>query len=149
MENHIDNSQFLYIVSLNTNNPMVTRNAYISPSEKDTSYALKTSTSSEICKLLKVNRIIFIRAKPSAKILTLNKVFNLYNIPNNLRKLRIKINDNFIEYPETLLISLKEIESVQILKNANPYYIHITEKGYLESKKYFERLKKQGEIFVK
>jgi hypothetical protein len=142
------NVQFMYIISLNNTPPIVTRNAYLSPSEKDTSYVLPSSINRELCKLLKVDRFIFIKMKSSAKVLTLSQVFDAFKISNSNRKLKVKVNDDLLDNPETLLISCKEIGVVNVVRNSKLSYVHIIEKDYFENKKYIEQLKKNGEVFI-
>ena len=126
---------FLYIIDFHDRPPISSINAFTDPSERDTIYKLPRLQSQEVCRLLKVDGILYVKLKLGTKLLTLNKIFSLYNIQAKFRKFRIKINDMEVSNPETLLISAKIISKIKIGRELKNNYINIIEKGYLEDKK--------------
>jgi len=127
------NFKFLYVVSFHDKPPVATENAFIAPSERDSIYI--PPRNENICGLLKVDQIVFMRVKPSAELLTLNKLLNIYGISEKYRKVAIKLDDDILDHSETILISKSQIEKVKLVKYANGYYVHIVLKGYYEYRK--------------
>jgi hypothetical protein len=123
---------FLYVVDLSGRRPVVTENAFIAPSEKDTTFRLSRQASEQIRGLLKIDEIIYVKVKPAAKIITLSQVFHLYKIGEKYREYPIIIDDQMIEDPETLIISKSQISKVSVVKIRDSYYISIILKGYYE-----------------
>jgi hypothetical protein len=136
--------RYLYILEFYNKPTVVTKNAFVDMTKVDTVYSLPDSESITICHLLNVTAVFVMRLKHDAKSLTLNEIFSFYNIAPRNRKLLIKINDQPIDFPETILVSEGVIDRVKISKGYSGSYINIILKGYLEAKKAF----KKGGVFV-
>ena len=142
------NPKPLYLVKFYSKSSIVTQNAFISPVDKDTTYALSPIQYKEIQSLLNVDRLLFIRVKRSAILFTLNDLFRAYNIQEKYRRLAIKVNYKLISNPETILISQSAIIKVLVLKDSKGQYINVIEKGYYENENDYKKRKKKGEVFV-
>ena len=139
---------FLYIVDFHDKPPVSTVNVFVDPSERDTIYKLPQIQSKEVCRLLKIDGILYVKLKLGTRLLTLNDVFVLYNIPVKFRKYRIKINDMEINSPESLLISTNIISKVKLDKTSPNNYINIIEKGYYNDKREIEKQMKNGDEYI-
>ncbi len=126
--------RFLYIINSHDKAPTTTENAFIAPSQKDSTYRLQSSLCDEICTLLKINGIIVIKIKRGVNLMTLNEVFELFNVQNKFRRSKIIIDDDVIFFPETILISREVIDKLTIVKSGNNYSIKIFLKGYIQRK---------------
>jgi len=122
--------KFLYVIKFPDKASVATENAFVAPSQQDSSYALRSNENDKLSQLLKTDGIIVIKLKPGIKLLTLNDVFDLYHVQSRFWKSRIVIDDEVIEHPETLFISQKEIEKLTVVKSGNFHDIKILLKGY-------------------
>ena len=127
------NFKFLYVVSFQNKPPVTTGNAFIAPSGIDSMYA--SPRYQDIYGLFKADQIAHIRVKPAAELLTLNKLLNIYGIGEKYRKVAVKLDDDILDHPETILISKSQIEKVKLIKYGNGHYIHIILNGYYEYRK--------------
>ena len=97
---------------------------------------------------LNLGAVAIIKLKPNIHPLTLIDVLNKYHISIKYKNSKVKINDDSIDFPETLVISSSEISSVKIIEDSSGDFINIITVDYPEVKKLKDQMKK-GEIFVK
>jgi len=133
--------KFLYIIEFADKPPIATENAFINEMRVISRDELPDSSSREICHLLKIDGVIILKLMPKTKVLTLNELFDLYKIKTKYKKPIIKLDDETIDYPETLLISQSELDGVKIVNSRKGYYINIILKDYYKVK---EENKKGG-----
>src|SRR6185437_3452906 len=127
--------KFLYIVKFNNRRPFATENAFIDPRELDSIEDVAYPKFAEDCHLLEVDNFLVLKIHPNAKILTLNEFFNLYKVQDKYRNFSIMVDNELIDYPETILISKNQIDNVKIIKDIRGNYISIILKGHYELKK--------------
>jgi hypothetical protein len=133
-ENVKTDFKFFYIINFYDKPPVATENAFIDPQSTLAWYHLPDSVK-EVRSLLNVDIIYVIKLKPNTKLLTLNQFFDEYRIQQKFRKLHVMVDDDIIDYPETMFISQNQIDKVKIIRGAKGSYIRIILKGYYESKK--------------
>jgi hypothetical protein len=136
---------FLYVLKQLNKKPIATENASPDPQQIDDDETLSDSSSSSLCRMLKVDYIRVLTLKPNTKLLTLSEVFDLYKIDARYRKLPVKLESTpILNFPESLLISKNQIESVKVIKSNKGNYILITRTGTEELKKEIEFARKRG-----
>jgi hypothetical protein len=136
---------FLYILNFSDGSSVVTKNAFIDPQRTTSWYHLSDSASKEVCKLLKVDMVYVIKLMPGTRVLTLNELFDFYGIAYKFRKLSIRVDDDVISYPETILISRNQIDNVKVVNGTKGQFIRIILKGYFGVKKELEEEHKRRE----
>jgi hypothetical protein len=127
--------KFLYIVKFYNKESVATKNAFVAPSQRDSTYSVKSNQKDAFCQLLGVDGVIVIKMKQNSKLLTLDDIFLIYNIPLKYRKSKVVVNDEILSYPETLFISKEEIESLKMVKKSKNSQLRIVLRGYSEQKK--------------
>jgi len=115
--------------------PIATKYAFYDPMVIDHSVYLSDSSNFEISKLLGVNFVVVLKLKPHIKLLSFNEVLDLFKITTRDRNLSVSVDDELVDYPETIWISQNQIEKVSITKGISGSYISITLIGYEEIKK--------------
>src|SRR6185312_5093552 len=125
----------MYILNFPDKMPVMTENAVVDPQKVEGMDNLLDSGSVNIANLLHVSLISVLKIKRGTRLLTLNEVFNSYSIPPQCRSWPIKLDDEVIDYPETLFISQNQIDNVIVVKQGKNRFVRIILKGYLEIKK--------------
>jgi hypothetical protein len=116
----------LYIVEFDDKQPIATRYFFPDPQSFDDLSSISDQSNSEVSKLLKVDFILVVKLKLHTKFLTFDDILALYKIGIKDRNLRVVLDDEIIDSPETMLVSQNQIESVLVKKGANGPYISIT-----------------------
>src|ERR1700753_2121920 len=71
---------FIYVLEFKDRQSIITQNAYIAPSQRDTTYLLRNCQSDVLSPMLKTDGIVIIKVKQSIRQMTLSDVFDLYNV---------------------------------------------------------------------
>jgi hypothetical protein len=140
--------KYLYIIDFPDKPPIATENAFIATSKIVNMKLLPDSQSKAVCELLKIDKILVLSVRYDTRLLTLDQIFNLYKIQTKYRKLSVRVDDETIENPETLLISEGQIDGVKIIKSLKGDYMSVILKYYYRDKKELEDARKKGLIFV-
>ena len=138
----------LYMIDLYKKPPIMTMNFFGKGDDIDSINVINPIKTPEINRLFNVSGLLYIKQKAGTKMLLLNEVFDLYHISIEHRRARIMVNEEFIERPETLVISASNIGEVKIEKTKKETFIHITEKNYWAEKKKKEEFIKNGGIYI-
>jgi hypothetical protein len=137
--------KYLYIVEFSDRTPIATENSFIYPDSFD---VVPKSQSSAICKLLKIDDIVILKVGPKTEVLTLNGLFNRYKIPAQYRNWPVRVDDEIVNDPETMLISTEGIDQVKIQKAPKSRCINIILQGYYKDKPAIEKSKKTGILAI-
>lgn len=127
--------KFLYILKFATKESIATTNAFVAPSERDSTYSLRSAQKEVLCQLFGVDGVIVIKMKQNCRLLSLYDIFAMYHIQLKFRKNKVMVNDRIISNPETLFISQVEIESLKIAKMGEGGQIRILLRGYNKQRK--------------
>jgi len=127
--------KILYIVESGDKQPVPTRYAFIDKKCLDGWNILAASDCKPICQPLEVDYVFIYKLKPNTKVLTYDNFLNVYKIQSKYRKLPVMVDDEIIDYPETMLISQNQIAKVKIIKCPKGFTITITLVGYEEFRK--------------
>jgi hypothetical protein len=136
--------RLFYIVNFYDKSIIVTENIFIKRSETDTLYSLDKAEDIEMLRLLKADMIIFIKVKKNVKLLSLNELYDVFKVQPKHRNLKVKIDEDYVDYPQTALFSQGSIEKVFLTKGKFGLELSIIEKGYFETKKILKKLLKSG-----
>lgn len=127
----------IYILKFNDRPPLITQFAYVDPSLISGINAFSRSASEEFVSTLKVDEVIIFSLKSQYNLLTIYDVLNLYNIKSPKKKWILKVDDDTVSYPQTLIVSRNQIKNV-ICGNG---YVHIILKDYYELKEKYKKAK--------
>jgi len=106
----------LCIINYPNKAPVATVNLIIDPQDVDSLFIVSPDQSAEICKLMKVSIIVVIRPSLLVPLLTLGDVFQRFYIKPEDQRLPVRIDDWITDNPETVIIDLNEIVSVEVVK---------------------------------
>ncbi|MEO7214965.1 hypothetical protein [Mucilaginibacter sp.] len=127
--------------------PLYTTNYYGDPQRTVTMSPLQEPAFEKVCQFLKVNGMVTITLAPGTQLLTFGELLNVYKIPQKpYSKLPVFIDNERIDNPETILISINQIDNVKIAGKRKSIYIIL--KGYYEDIKERKKNIKKGNIYV-
>jgi hypothetical protein len=136
-------TQFLtcYILVFEDKPPIITKYAFFDSKSVKGTATMSEQAQAELRELLKINWVIVIKLVPNTKLLSLNELLEMYKIPFPDRALPVMVDDEIIDYPETIWSSPNQIERIVVEKGKKGSFIHITLSGYEKVKE----MKKSGE----
>jgi hypothetical protein len=127
----------MYILKFDNKPTLITEYAYIDPKYITNMDVLSSSSLKELKARLQVDDILILSLERQIKLLTFQDVLELYKIQKHKSKWILKVDDDFVEYPGTMVISGNQIEKVICRNN----YIHIILKDYYQLKKKYKNAK--------
>lgn len=137
-------SKILYILNFADGSTKITFNNYVERKAWKSYHLLRESQYFPTIEKLNVAAVMVVNLKSNYKVFTLNDVLSEYNVPEKHSSAQIKIDDDILAFPESILISLSQIKSVKLIRTEKEYYINIITIGY-KFKKETEEAYKKGE----
>lgn len=106
--------KMLFIVVFPDKPPVITRNNFIDPSDREYLKNLNISDEQIVSRDLETTIIMVMKIKRNVHPLTLVDVCKKYKIDKKYWSLKVKYNGEILDDPETMLISTNQIQSVKM-----------------------------------
>jgi len=114
-----------YIVEQEGKEPIATRYLFLDPKKIADLSSVSDASNAELSKLLKVDFVITVKFDPGTKLLTLNELLKIYQIKLADWSLPVKVDDEIIDSPQTMLIAQNQVSKVLVKKGKTTAYIQI------------------------